>query len=73
MPPLMGAGGGNPSEIVDSARGAGWTSRPGLAPMSILMPILIGLVAVTLISLIPEPHRRRLNAAVVAGAGAAGG
>ncbi|ACZ87927.1 DUF6010 family protein [Streptosporangium roseum] len=39
--------------------------------MSIFMPILIGLIAVSLLSLIPEPHRRRLNAVVVAGAGAA--
>lgn len=39
--------------------------------MSILMPILIGLIAVTLISLIPEPHRRTVNAVIVAGAGAA--
>ncbi|MEU7749191.1 DUF6010 family protein [Nonomuraea sp. NPDC049158] len=39
--------------------------------MSIFMPILIGLIAVSLISLIPEPHRRRANAVVVAGAGAA--
>ncbi|MER6577935.1 DUF6010 family protein [Nonomuraea sp. NPDC001023] len=39
--------------------------------MSILMPILIGLVAVSLVSLIPEPHGRRANAVLVAGAGAA--
>ncbi|GAA2908846.1 DUF6010 family protein [Streptosporangium fragile] len=39
--------------------------------MSIFMPILIGLIAVSLMSLIPEPHRRRVNAVVVAGAGAA--
>ncbi|GAA1659099.1 DUF6010 family protein [Nonomuraea maheshkhaliensis] len=39
--------------------------------MSIVMPILIGVVAVTLISLVPERHRRPLNAVVVAGAGAA--
>ncbi|MER7500962.1 DUF6010 family protein [Nonomuraea pusilla] len=39
--------------------------------MPIIMPIIIGLVAVTLVSLIPEPHRRRINAVLVAGAGAA--
>lgn len=39
--------------------------------MSIFMPILIGLIAIGCISLIPEPHRRRVNALAVAGAGAA--
>ncbi|MCK2215465.1 DUF6010 family protein [Actinomadura sp. ATCC 31491] len=39
--------------------------------VSILMPIVIGIVAVCLLSLIPEPHRRRFNAVLVAGAGAA--
>lgn len=35
------------------------------------MPVLIGLIYVTVNSFIPEPHRRRLNAIVVGGAGAA--
>ncbi|MFI6992733.1 DUF6010 family protein [Nonomuraea wenchangensis] len=35
--------------------------------MSILMPILIGIVCVCLLSLIPDPHRRRFNAVLVAG------
>ncbi|MGR6918587.1 DUF6010 family protein [[Actinomadura] parvosata] len=39
--------------------------------MSIIMPIVIGLIAVTIVSLVPEPHRRPLNAVVVGGAGAA--
>ncbi|GAA1756829.1 DUF6010 family protein [Nonomuraea bangladeshensis] len=39
--------------------------------MSVLMPILIGIVCVCLLSLIPDPHRRRANAVLVAGAGAA--
>ncbi|GAA3149178.1 DUF6010 family protein [Nonomuraea roseoviolacea] len=39
--------------------------------MSIIMPIVIGLIAVTLVSLIPEPQRRLVNAVLVAGAGAA--
>ncbi|WP_225809112.1 DUF6010 family protein [Streptomyces spinosus] len=34
-------------------------------------PLLVGLLYVTLMSLVPEPHRRRLNAVMVAGAGAA--
>lgn len=38
---------------------------------AILAPILIGLVFVLLNSLIPEPHRRRFNAVLVGGAGAA--
>ncbi|SPL89445.1 unnamed protein product [[Actinomadura] parvosata subsp. kistnae] len=37
--------------------------------MSIIMPIVIGLIAVTIVSLVPEPHRRPLNAVVVGGAG----
>lgn len=36
-----------------------------------LMPVVIGLVFVAVNSLVPEPHRRRLNAIVVGGAGAA--
>ncbi|MGW3893362.1 DUF6010 family protein [Micromonospora chokoriensis] len=36
-----------------------------------VMPVVIGLVYVGLNSLVPEPHRRRLNALVVTGAGAA--
>jgi hypothetical protein len=39
--------------------------------MSIIMPIVIGLIAVTIVSLVPEPHRRPLNAILVGGAGAA--
>ncbi|MDF5756891.1 DUF6010 family protein [Spongiactinospora sp. TRM90649] len=39
--------------------------------MSILLPILIGLAAVAVLSLIPEPHRRPFNAVLVGGAGAA--
>lgn len=39
--------------------------------MTIIAPILIGIVYVTLMSLIREPHRRRFNAIMVAGAGAA--
>ncbi len=39
--------------------------------MSIVMPIVIGLNCVSLISLIPEPHRRQVNAVLVGGAGAA--
>ncbi|MFD6994381.1 DUF6010 family protein [Streptomyces sp. NPDC059943] len=39
--------------------------------MIIIAPILIGIVYVTLMSLIREPHRRRFNAIMVAGAGAA--
>ncbi|WP_326834666.1 DUF6010 family protein [Amycolatopsis rhabdoformis] len=37
----------------------------------VVVPILIGLGYVALSSLIPEPHRRRFNALMVAGAGAA--
>ncbi|MEV7548952.1 DUF6010 family protein [Amycolatopsis sp. NPDC089917] len=39
--------------------------------MMIIAPILVGLVYVVLMSLIREPHRRRFNAVMVAGAGAA--
>lgn len=39
--------------------------------MRYIAPILIGLLYVLLMSLVPEPHRRRLNAVMVAGAGAA--
>ncbi|MEV7098723.1 DUF6010 family protein [Amycolatopsis sp. NPDC051045] len=39
--------------------------------LEILAPILIGLVYVLLSSLVPEPHRRRFNAVLVGGAGAA--
>ncbi|GAA3262517.1 DUF6010 family protein [Nonomuraea helvata] len=39
--------------------------------MSIIMPIVIGLICVCLLSLIPEPHRRLVNAVLVGGAGAA--
>jgi hypothetical protein len=39
--------------------------------VSIAVPILIGLAYVLLNSMINEPHRRRLNAIIVGGAGAA--
>lgn len=39
--------------------------------MTIVAPILIGVAYVCLNSLIREPHRRRLNAVIVGGAGAA--
>ncbi|MEQ3550975.1 DUF6010 family protein [Pseudonocardia nematodicida] len=39
--------------------------------MSILAPILVGVVYVVLASLIPEPGRQKFNAVMVAGAGAA--
>ncbi|MER5645476.1 DUF6010 family protein [Streptosporangium sp. NPDC002524] len=39
--------------------------------MSVAAPIMIGVVYVCLMSLIREPHRRRFNAIMVAGAGAA--
>ncbi|MFI6080628.1 DUF6010 family protein [Streptomyces sp. NPDC051217] len=39
--------------------------------MLVVAPILIGVLYVCLMSLIREPHRRRFNAIMVAGAGAA--
>ncbi|MGY0002573.1 DUF6010 family protein [Micromonospora sp. I033] len=39
--------------------------------MTILVPVLIGALYVCLNAPIPEPHRRHLNAIMVAGAGAA--
>jgi len=39
--------------------------------MSYLAPVLVGVVYALLMSLIREPHRRRFNAIMVAGAGAA--
>ncbi|MFD7660800.1 DUF6010 family protein [Actinosynnema sp. NPDC059797] len=39
--------------------------------MTVVVPILIGVVYVVLCSFIEEPHRRRFNAVMVAGAGAA--
>jgi hypothetical protein len=39
--------------------------------MSYVAPIFIGIVYVLLMCLVREPHRRRLNALMVAGAGAA--
>lgn len=39
--------------------------------MAVVMPIVIGLICAALLSLIPEPHRRPVNAVLVAGAGAA--
>ncbi|MFD5315220.1 DUF6010 family protein [Streptomyces sp. NPDC127098] len=38
---------------------------------TVLAPVAIGLVYVTLMSLVPDRHRLRLNAVMVAGAGAA--
>jgi hypothetical protein len=42
-----------------------------LLVVTIVVPLLVGAVYVLLSSLIREPHRRRVNAVVVAGAGAA--
>ncbi|MFI9612881.1 DUF6010 family protein [Streptomyces sp. NPDC052023] len=39
--------------------------------MSYVLPIAVGVLYALLISLVREPHRRRLNAIMVAGAGAA--
>ena len=39
--------------------------------MSVVAPLLIGVLHVCLMSLVREPHRRQLNAAMVAEAGAA--
>ncbi len=39
--------------------------------MTFVMPVIFGVVYVCVSSLVPEPHRRRLNALMVAGAGAA--
>jgi hypothetical protein len=39
--------------------------------MTVLVPLLIGLAYVGLSSLLPEPHRQRFNAVMIAGAGAA--
>lgn len=39
--------------------------------MTVIGPLLIGALYVSLNSLIPDPHRRRFNAIMVAGAGAA--
>ena len=39
--------------------------------MTVIAPLLIGIGYILLSSLIPEPHRRRINAVMVAGAGAA--
>jgi hypothetical protein len=39
--------------------------------MTVVAPVLIGVLYVLVNSLIPEPHRRRFNAIMVAGAGAA--
>jgi len=61
-------------EIVDD-RLIGHCSRFGVTPnleiMTVLAPLLIGVLYVCLNSLIQEPHRRRFNAIMVAGAGAA--
>lgn len=42
-----------------------------LSLMNWIAPVLVGLVYITLSSLIREPHRRTFNAVLVAGAGAA--
>jgi hypothetical protein len=39
--------------------------------MTVVAPLLVGVLYVTLMSLIKEPHRRTFNALMVAGAGAA--
>jgi hypothetical protein len=39
--------------------------------VTVIAPIAIGLLYVVLASLLPEPHRRRFNAIMIAGAGAA--
>jgi hypothetical protein len=39
--------------------------------VTIIAPLLIGAAYVCLNSLLPEPHRRRFNAVMIAGAGAA--
>ncbi|MEV0027997.1 DUF6010 family protein [Nocardia sp. NPDC050793] len=39
--------------------------------MNYVAPLLVGVVYITLMSLIREPHRRQFNAVMVAGAGAA--
>ncbi|WP_431969422.1 DUF6010 family protein [Nocardia sp. bgisy134] len=39
--------------------------------MNYVAPLLVGIVYITLMSLIREPHRRQFNAIMVAGAGAA--
>lgn len=36
-----------------------------------VMPVVIGLAWALIFSLVPEPHRRRLNAVLIGGAGAA--
>lgn len=44
---------------------------PSVVRMQYVMPVVIGVLYVLLMSLIREPHRRRFNAVMVAGAGAA--
>lgn len=39
--------------------------------MTVVAPLLVGVLYVLANSLVPEPHRRRFNAIMVAGAGAA--
>lgn len=39
--------------------------------LSVLIPIVIGMVAVCFLSLVPEPRRRQFNALLIAGAGGA--
>ena len=45
-----------------------WAGGPGV---TVVAPVLVGLVYVALASLLPEPARQRVNALMVAGAGAA--
>jgi hypothetical protein len=47
------------------------TTAPYGPLVTVIAPIAIGLLYVVLSSLLPEPHRRRFNAIMVAGAGAA--
>jgi hypothetical protein len=39
--------------------------------MTVVVPLLVGVLYVSLMSLVREPHRRRFNAVMVGGAGAA--
>jgi hypothetical protein len=47
------------------------TTGPYGPLVTVIAPIAIGLLYVVLSSLLPEPHRRRFNAIMIAGAGAA--
>jgi Family of unknown function (DUF6010) len=43
----------------------------GLGVIDYLIPVLIGMLYITLSSLFPEPNRKKFNAIMIAGAGAA--